>query len=125
MARVKRAVNAQKKRRSTLEAASGYQATHGRAVSQGMRVAARLAVAQRLCDASVVEAQEALLEAYHLPGPLPAVTADQVLGSLPRDKKATGGRIGWVLPRRLGRCQVAVAVPPDAVEREVREVFSA
>lgn len=107
-----------------IEAASGYRATHGRAVSQGMRVAARLAVAQRLCDPSVVEAQEALLGAYCLPGPLPAVTADQVLAALPRDKKSTGGRIGWVLPRRLGRCQVAVPVPPDTVEREVREVVA-
>jgi 3-dehydroquinate synthase len=106
-----------------IEAASGYRATHGRAISQGMRVAVRLAVAQRLCDPSVMEAQEDLLEAYRLPGPLPAVTADQVLAALPRDKKATGGRIGWVLPRRLGRCQVGVAVPPEAVEREVREVF--
>lgn len=106
-----------------IEAASGYRATHGRAISQGMRVAARLAVAQRLCDPSVVEAQEGLLDAYRLPGPLPAITADQVLAALPRDKKATGGRIGWVLPRRLGRCQVGVAVPDDTVEREVRQVI--
>ncbi|MBO0703487.1 MAG: 3-dehydroquinate synthase, partial [Candidatus Dormibacteraeota bacterium] len=108
-----------------IEAASGYQATHGRAISQGMRVAARLAVAQRLCDAEVVARQEALLDAYRLPGPLPPVTADQVLAALPRDKKATGGRIGWVLPRRLGRCQVGVTVPPDVVERCVREVIGA
>ncbi len=106
-----------------IESASGYRATHGRAVSQGMRVAARLAVARRLCEASVVEAQEALLKAYCLPGPLPAVTADQVLAALPRDKKATGGRVGWVLPRRLGRCQVSVAVPPETVEVEVRKVL--
>ncbi len=106
-----------------IEAASGYRATHGRAISQGMRVAARLAVARRLCDPAVVEAQEELLRAYRLPGPLPAVSAAQVLAALPRDKKATGGRIGWVLPRRLGRCQVGVAVPPEAVEREIRAVF--
>lgn len=107
-----------------IEAASGYRAVHGRAVSQGMRVAVRLAVAQRLCDPSVAEAQEALLRAYRLPGPLPGVTADQVLAALPRDKKATGGRIGWVLPRRLGRCQVGVAVPADTVERVVGEVLA-
>lgn len=103
-----------------IEAASGYRATHGRAVSQGMRLAARLAVARQLCDPSVVDAQEALLDAYRLPGPLPAVTADEVLAALPRDKKAAGGRIGWVLPRRVGRCQLAVPVPPEIVEREVR-----
>lgn len=105
-----------------IEAASGYRATHGRAIAQGMRVAARLAVDQRLCDPSVVAEQEALLDAYGLPGPLPHVTADRVLAALPRDKKSTGGRIGWVLPRRLGRCQVGVAVPPDVVERRVREI---
>ncbi|MGH7910539.1 MAG: 3-dehydroquinate synthase [Candidatus Dormibacteraceae bacterium] len=106
-----------------IEAASGYRAVHGRAISQGMRVAARLAVARGLCDPSVVETQESLLRAFRLPGPLPQVTADQVLAALPRDKKATRGRIGWVLPRRLGRCQVGVPVPPDVVEQQVREVI--
>lgn len=108
-----------------IEAASGYQATHGRAVAQGMRVAARLAVAQGLCDPEVVTEQQALLDAYQLPGPLPPVTADQVLAALPRDKKAQGGSIGWVLPRRLGRSRVGVTVPPHVVEREVREVLDA
>ncbi|MFZ0214745.1 MAG: 3-dehydroquinate synthase, partial [Candidatus Dormiibacterota bacterium] len=60
---------------------------------------------------------------FELPGPLPEVTAADVLRALPRDKKATGGRIGWVLPRRLGRCQVGVEVPAAAVEEEVRAVI--
>jgi 3-dehydroquinate synthase len=107
-----------------IEAASGYTAVHGRAVAQGMRVAARLGVASRLCEPDVVEVHEDLLARFGLPGPLPRVTPDQVLAALPRDKKATGGRIGWVLPRRVGRAQVGVEVPGDTVARVVREVLA-
>ena len=107
-----------------IEAASGYTASHGRAVAQGMRVAARLGVARRLCDEDVIGVHEELLKAYGLPGRLPAVTADDVLAALPRDKKATGGKIGWVLPRRVGRAQIGVAVPEETVARVVREVLA-
>jgi 3-dehydroquinate synthase len=108
-----------------IEAASGYRAAHGRAVAQGMRVAARLGVALGLCDDRVVDAHEALLSAYGLPGALPEVSPEAVLAALPRDKKASGGQIGWVLPREVGRAQVDVRIPPDTVARVVREVLEA
>src|SRR5205085_11012072 len=44
-----------------IEAASGYTATHGRAVAQGMRAAARLAAAMGLCEDLTVAAQDELL----------------------------------------------------------------
>ena len=107
-----------------IEAASGFAATHGRAISQGMRVAARLGVAQRLCEEDVVDATDRLLEAYGLPGRLPRVEVGAVLEAVTRDKKASGGRVAWVLPRRLGRAQVGVKVPDATVERVVAEVLA-
>lgn len=106
-----------------IEAASGFAAAHGRAISQGMRVAARLGVAQRLCGEEVVDVTDRLLEAYGLPGPLPEVEVGAVLDAVTRDKKASGGRVAWVLPRRLGRAQVGVKVPDATVERVVSEVL--
>jgi 3-dehydroquinate synthase len=105
-----------------IEAASGYQAVHGRAVAQGMRVAARLGAALGLCDQDLIDVHDRLLTAYGLPGPLPEVTADAVLEALTRDKKAAAGRIGWVLPRALGDAQIDVAVPSHLVAAVVREV---
>jgi 3-dehydroquinate synthase len=106
-----------------IEAASGYTATHGRAVAQGMRAAGRLAAAMGLCDEATVAAQDDLLEPFGLPGPLPPVTAEAVLAALPRDKKAAAGRARWVLPRELGRADVGVDAPPEVIERVVRDTI--
>src|SRR5438105_3500881 len=67
-----------------LEVASGYAAAHGRAISQGMRVAARLSERVGLCGADVVEAQDGLLRTFRLPGPLPRVTVEDVLAAISR-----------------------------------------
>jgi 3-dehydroquinate synthase len=106
-----------------LEAASGYTAVHGRAVAQGLRAASRIARRLRLCGEELEEAQEALLRAFGLPGPLPAVSPAQVLAAVPRDKKSRGGAVRWVLPRQLGRAQVGVAVPDAVVAEVVEELF--
>jgi len=103
-----------------LENASGYTATHGRAVAFGMEAAARIAAELGLCPPALVARQDALLEAFALPGILPATTADAVLAAVPRDKKARGGRVRWVLPREMGRAQVGMAVPDEVVAGVVR-----
>lgn len=107
-----------------IESTSGYRAAHGRAVAQGMRVAARLGARMGLCEESLVTTQDRILASYDLPGALPEVSTADVLAALPRDKKATGGRIGWVLPRRLGRAQVGVDVPAEMVADVIEEVWA-
>lgn len=105
-----------------LEAASGYSVLHGQAVAFGMRVAARLAVAQQLCGPEVVAAQDRLLERFGLPGPLPAVSAGAILEALPRDKKSSGGRVRWVLPREIGRAEPGHDGADSAVRQIVEEL---
>ncbi|HEX6489699.1 MAG TPA: 3-dehydroquinate synthase [Candidatus Dormibacteraeota bacterium] len=105
-----------------LEAASGYSVLHGQAVAFGMRVAARLAVALKLCGPEVVAAQDHLLQRCGLPGPLPAVNANAILEALPRDKKSSGGRVRWVLPRAIGRAEPGHDVPDGAVREVVEEL---
>lgn len=106
-----------------LESASGYTATHGRAVAFGMDAAARISARAGLCDAGLVEAQASLLARFDLPGPLPDATADQVLAAIPRDKKRRFGTLRWVMPRRLGRAQVGVQVPGETVAGVVRALL--
>jgi 3-dehydroquinate synthase len=108
-----------------IEVASGFQAVHGRAVAQGMRVAVRLGLALGMCDDRVVKVHDDLLAAYRLPGQLPEVPPDAVLAALPRDKKVSGGRIGWVLPEAIGKAKVGVKVPPEIVEQTIRQVLTA
>jgi 3-dehydroquinate synthase len=107
-----------------LENASGYAAAHGRAVAFGMEAAVRIAASLGLCAPDLVTGQDALLEAFGLPGRLPAVTADAVLAAVPRDKKSRGGTVRWVLPREMGRAQVGVEVPSEVVSSVVRSLLA-
>jgi 3-dehydroquinate synthase len=106
-----------------LESASGYRAAHGRAVAFGMDAVARIAVAMGSCAPSLVRRQDALLEAFGLPGPLPRVTPEAVLAAIPRDKKSRGGVVRWVLPRELGRAQVGAEAPSEVVAAVVRDLL--
>lgn len=83
------------------EAASGYRATHGEAVSIGMVFAAALAEALDLAPSSLRERLEALLRAAGLPtrARLPART----WSLLASDKKVRRGAVRWILPRTVGR----------------------
>jgi len=45
-----------------------------------------------------------------------------VLGLLPRDKKAVGGWIHWVLPEGIGKVRVTPDVPAVAVAKAFRDV---
>ena len=107
-----------------IETASKYRVPHGRAVAQGMRVAARIAARLGRCSPGLVAQQEELLAAYGLPGRMPRLKVAEVLAAISRDKKATDGAVGWVLPRELGRAEVGRRVPPDVVEEVVREVLA-
>lgn len=106
-----------------LESASGYAAAHGRAVAVGMEAAARIAAQIGLCPPDLTVHQDRLLRAFGLPGPLPAVDAEAVLGALSRDKKSRGGVVRWVLPREVGRARTGVAVPQSVVSDVVRSLL--
>jgi 3-dehydroquinate synthase len=106
-----------------LENASGYAAAHGRAIAFGMDAAARIGVAMGLCQPALIGRQDALLEAFALPGPLPTVRADAVLAAVPRDKKSRGGAVRWVVPREMGRAQVGVQVPEEVVTSVIRSLL--
>jgi 3-dehydroquinate synthase len=108
-----------------LEAASGYEISHGCAVAHGMRAAARVAAAIGFCAPEVVEAQDRLLAAFALPGPAPDVAIDAVMSALPKDKKSESGAPRWVLPREIGRAETGVAAPPDKVRAAVAEALAA
>lgn len=79
---------------------TGYR--HGEAIAIGMVVAARLAHKSGLCDRKVEARLEALLSALGLPVKMPKLDPAAVLGAIAIDKKAEGGKVKFVLPRRMG-----------------------
>jgi len=107
-----------------LEAATGFRISHGRAVAFGMRVAARMALSMGLCSKRLVETQDELLTAYGLPDRVPHVDPARVLSAIPRDKKARGGKVAWVMPRRMGHAEPGHAVPSPLVRRVVTRALA-
>lgn len=80
-----------------IEGCSHYQISHGKAVSIGMVLAARCAIAAGLCPVSVLPRLIALLEKYDLPTETDYST-EELLAKMLSDKKRTGDEIALILP---------------------------
>jgi 3-dehydroquinate synthase len=107
-----------------IEKAEQYTMRHGYAVAIGMVYAARLASKTGLCDASVPERVEKLIKSYGLPADLSALGRKPVVAELLKamqiDKKAEGGKVKFVLPRRIGD----VIVTREWEEKDLQELLA-
>jgi 3-dehydroquinate synthase len=102
------------------ETVGGYGAwLHGEAVAAGMICASRLGQRRGLIGTEVTKRQQHLLAAFGLPTVLESYPVDALLAVMANDKKAEGGRLRFILPRRLGE----VALFDDVPEEEVREIL--
>ncbi len=100
-----------------LERLSGYRLRHGEAVAVGLTAAVQLASALGLLeDPSLGAALEARLTAWGLPTRYAGPPPEAILAAAAHDKKGRGGRLRWVLPRRVGVVEV-VEAPPEAAVR--------
>ncbi len=98
------------------EALTGYGTLlHGEAVSMGMICASRLAERLGRVDARFTARQRELLSALGLPIEPPPLEPDQVLRVMAHDKKVEHGHLRFVLPSRMGHCELVEAVNPDDV----------
>lgn len=87
-----------------LEAVTEYGTwLHGEAVSIGMEVAARIAVARGQFAQDDLLRQRRLLQAIGLPVQCPGVDVEALLAAMLHDKKAREGRMRWILPTRIGQ----------------------
>jgi 3-dehydroquinate synthase len=104
------------------ETVGGYGAwLHGEAVAAGMVCASLLAERRGLIGRETTERQRRLLQAFGLPTAPRRWATEELLAVMRTDKKAVGGRLRFVLPRRLGE----VALFDDVPEDDVRQVLEA
>ncbi len=107
-----------------IETIENYTRRHGEAVAIGMACASRLAHRTGLCDASVPERVEKLIKSYDLPTDLtglsrrPSGTA--LMDTMQVDKKAEGGKVKFVLPKKIGE----VVITKEWDEGALREVLA-
>src|ERR1700723_1914768 len=101
-----------------LEAATKYRRfRHGEAVAWGMIYATLLGFAtNRFKEADTTR----FIRLIASVGPLPrlfGIRASQLRSILAADKKSRGGRVRWVLPRRIGKVEWGVDLPWSLVSR--------
>jgi len=107
------------------ETASGYSGwLHGEAVAAGMICASRLAERRRLISAGLTERQVRLLEQLGLPVKPERWNLDGLLSTMRSDKKAMGGKMRFILPRRLGEVALFDDVPEEDVRASLAESLS-
>ena len=106
-----------------LEAVTGYRRfLHGEAIGWGLYAATLLGLTTTRIPESEATRVIRLVASV---GPLPrlgAIRAAQLRRILAGDKKARGGRVRWVLPRRIGKVQRGVELPWKLIARTISEL---
>lgn len=106
-----------------LEAITAYGTwLHGEAVSIGMEVAGRIAVARGLISEQDLARQRTLLQAIGLPIECPGVDGEAILVAMQHDKKVLAGRSRWILPTRIGEAQMYGDIPLETVRAAIAAV---
>src|SRR5579883_2300041 len=106
-----------------LEAITEYGTwLHGEAVSIGMEVAGRIAVARGLISEDDLSRQRELSQAIGLPVECPGVDGEAILSAMRHDKKVLAGRSRWILPTRIGQAQMYGDVPLEIVRAAIAAV---
>ena len=99
-----------------IEAGMGYGTwLHGEAVAAGMVLAARLSQRLGLIAAQDVARVSALLALAGLPVAAPDFGLERYLELMGHDKKVEGGRIRFILMKRIGEAYVSDEVPRAAL----------
>ena len=106
-----------------LEAVTGYERyLHGEAVSIGMMAAANISSGMGMLSDDDVLRQRSVLEAYGLPLKYRDADPSAIRDAMSMDKKTVGGRIRWVLLDAIGNAVTRSDVPPELINRALREV---
>ncbi|MEG0417401.1 3-dehydroquinate synthase [Gordonibacter sp.] len=91
-----------------IEALAGYgMFSHGAAVAEGMRFAARLSAQLTGASADFVATQDDLLDALGLRSLDWSAAPEDMLAFMKRDKKVRQGKVRFVLPRDVGSWELA------------------
>lgn len=99
-----------------IESGLGYgKWLHGEAVAAGMVIATRVSQRMGLVDEAVVTRTIKLLQRAGLPVSGPRLGVERYLELMGHDKKVEGGKIRFVLLKKIGEAFVSAAVPGNVL----------
>lgn len=106
-----------------LEAATGYKRfLHGEAIAWGMLGATLIGVGLgRLGENDAIRIAVLVARCGRLPE-LPEISPAALRRIIAGDKKSRGGRVRWVIPRRIGKADTGVETPDALVAAAWREM---
>ncbi len=108
-----------------LEAITEYGTwLHGEAVSIGMEVAARIAVANGLLSQEDAQRQHKLLQTFGLPVQCSSIDIEMAMQAMQRDKKVRAGTMRWVLATNIGHAEVFGNIDTGMVREVIAAVCS-
>ena len=107
-----------------IERVTGYDVSHGDAVSIGLRAAGLLAIRTGRFSPEEHLRVLSLLTLLRLPVTTPTGDVDALFEAMARDKKSRGGTLRFVLPRTIGDVEYGVTVPARMVRTVLGRVAS-
>ena len=96
-----------------IEACSNFSIPHGTGVAIGMAAITRAAVKKGYCDEEVSDRLQALIKTYGLPVEAP-FDAENLFAAAAKDKKNTAATMRFIVPKRIGRCEILEASQKEA-----------
>ncbi len=107
------------------ETATAYRRyLHGEAVGWGMIAAARLAERQGFLGHDESRRIEALVRSVGPLPPLPSAAPERLIAIMASDKKTRGGKLRFVVSRRIGTAETVAGIPSAAVRRVLKDMQS-
>lgn len=100
-----------------IESVSDFKISHGQAVAMGIMVAAGIASEIGVLENTCVIRIRKLLRRAGLMTKMPKLDLNRVLESATHDKKVTGGKMKFVLPRSIGEVFITDEVNTKVVEK--------
>jgi len=99
------------------ESLSGYRGlVHGEAVAIGMVLAARVSVAEGLCNREEFSRIYALITRCGLPVEIPHFDRQQLLSAVATDKKSKGGSISFICNKGIGMYAMSNHTPEELLK---------
>lgn len=106
----------------TIEKETNYtRYNHGEAVAIGMVGAVDISEQLGFINAAVALRVRKLIEALHLPVTAAGCTVDAMYADIFHDKKTVGGKVSWVLMKKIGEVLCKNDVPEDVVRAAMRK----
>ena len=99
-----------------IESVSDFRINHGRAVAIGMLAAARISNKLGILDASELDRLKSVILGAALPTEIPDLDRERLLQAIKQDKKVSGGRIKFILPKSIGDVFITDQVSLSQVE---------